>query len=63
MLAASFAVPTIKNDSGAILRFFEIAFVLVRFDHVARFIVNPDDSIMRRSSLRVVLHFFCFCRD
>jgi hypothetical protein len=26
--------------------FFEIAFVLVRLDHVARVIVNADDSIM-----------------
>jgi hypothetical protein len=38
--------PAIKNDSGAILRFFEIARVLVRFKHVARFIVNADYSIM-----------------
>jgi len=28
--------PAIKNDSGAILRFSEIALVLVRLDHVAR---------------------------
>jgi hypothetical protein len=44
--------PAIKNNSSAImsggpgrwpLRFFEIAFVLVRLDNVARFIVNADD--------------------
>ena len=28
------------------LRFFEIALVLVRFDHVARIVVNPNHSIM-----------------
>jgi hypothetical protein len=28
------------------LRFFELAFVLVRFDHVASFIVNADHSVM-----------------
>jgi hypothetical protein len=27
-------------------RFFEIAFVVVRFDHVARFIVKPNRSIV-----------------
>jgi hypothetical protein len=32
----------IKNDSGAILRFFENAFVLVRFDHVASVIINIE---------------------
>jgi hypothetical protein len=46
MLAASFCRPAIKNDSSAILRFFEIALVLVRLDHVARFIVNANHGIM-----------------
>jgi hypothetical protein len=41
-----FAVWQSKTILARILRFFEIAFVLVRFDHVARFIVNPDHSIM-----------------
>jgi hypothetical protein len=36
----------IKNDSGAILRFFEIALVLVRFNHVASRIVNAKQSIV-----------------
>jgi hypothetical protein len=38
--------PAIKNDSSAILRFFEIALVLVRVDHVARFIVNADLGVI-----------------
>jgi hypothetical protein len=36
----------IKNDSRAILRFFEIALVPVRLDHLARFIVNANHSIV-----------------
>jgi hypothetical protein len=46
IMAASFAVRQSKTILARILRSFEIAFVLVRFDHVARFIVNPDHSIM-----------------
>jgi hypothetical protein len=39
--------PAIKSDSSAIiLRFFEIAHVLVRLDHVACFIVNANHSAM-----------------
>jgi hypothetical protein len=34
-----------KKRQGA-SRLFEIALVLVRFDHVARFIVNADHGIM-----------------
>ena len=40
--------PAIKNDSSAILRLFEIALMLVRLDHVACFIVNADQSIVKR---------------
>jgi hypothetical protein len=42
--------PAIKNDSGAILRFFEITLVLVRLDHVGSFMEPapearpPEDS-------------------
>jgi hypothetical protein len=36
--------PAIKNDSTAILRFPELALVLVRLDHVARFIVNATSE-------------------
>jgi hypothetical protein len=38
--------PAIKNDSGAILPFLEIARVLVCRDHAASFIVNADHNIM-----------------
>ncbi len=43
------AHPAIKNDSGAILRFFEIAIVLLRLDHVASRIVNANQSILPRA--------------
>jgi hypothetical protein len=36
------------------LRFFELAFVLVRFNHIASFIVHADHSVMRAAvELRV----------
>jgi hypothetical protein len=35
-----------KRFSAIILGLFEIARVLVRFNHVARFIVNPNHSVM-----------------
>src|SRR6266404_3003122 len=38
--------PAIKSDSSAILRFFEVAIVLERFDHVARSIVNANHRSM-----------------
>src|SRR6266699_7156639 len=37
--------PAIENDSSAILWFFELARVLVRLDHVARFIVNTNYGV------------------
>jgi len=33
-------------DASKISPLFEIAFVLVRFDHVARIIVNANQSVM-----------------
>jgi hypothetical protein len=44
--ARSSCHPAITNDSTAILRFSEIARVLVRLDHVASFIVNANHCIM-----------------
>ncbi len=38
--------PAIRNDSSAIVRFFELGLVLVRFDHVASFIVNANHSVV-----------------
>jgi hypothetical protein len=40
----------------ATLPFFEIARVLVRFDHVARFIVNVDHSVMRAAEKLCVVN-------
>ena len=37
----------IKNDSRAILRFFELALMLARLDHVASVIGNANRGIMR----------------
>ena len=34
--------------------FFEVALVLVRFDHVARFIVNADHRVMRAAVMLCV---------
>jgi hypothetical protein len=34
------------NGVASVLRFFEITRVLMRFDYVARFIVNANHSIM-----------------
>jgi hypothetical protein len=45
-LAASFAIRQSKTILAATLRFFEIARVLVRLDHVASFIVNTHHGIM-----------------
>ena len=39
-------LPKCPLRSAARLPLFEIAFVLVRFDHVASFIVNANDGIM-----------------
>jgi hypothetical protein len=36
--------PAIKNNSSAILRLFELALVLVRFDHLASVIVNANHN-------------------
>jgi hypothetical protein len=35
-----------KTILAAILRFFEIARVLVRLDHIASFIVNANDGVV-----------------
>jgi len=35
----------------AALRFFEVARVLVRFDQIARFIVNANHSMMRSAAM------------
>ena len=43
----------LKTKTG-ISRVFEIALVLVRFDHVARRIVNANHGIMRATALRRV---------
>jgi hypothetical protein len=37
---------TAAQRGATCLSLFEIGRVLVRFDHVARFIVNPDHGIM-----------------
>ena len=44
-MAASFAVRQSKKDSSAILKLFEIPFVLVHFDHVASLILNGNHKI------------------
>jgi len=51
------ATPKWKRDVGRAktLRFFEIALVLVRFDHITRLIVNVNHGIMRPAAvLRVI---------
>jgi hypothetical protein len=40
------AMPAVVWLVDQLLRFFEIAFVIVRFNHVASFIVNANHSIM-----------------
>ena len=39
----------------------EIAFVLVRLDHVARFIVNANHSIMSAAAMLCVVHCVADC--
>ena len=43
------------------LRLFEIASVLVRFDHVARFIVNANHSTVRPATKRRVFDCIANC--
>jgi hypothetical protein len=38
--------PAIKNDSSAILRFFELALVFVHLNDIAAFIGNANQCIM-----------------
>jgi len=40
------AATTLKVMTDSILPLFEIARVLVRFDHVARFIINANHSVV-----------------
>jgi hypothetical protein len=36
----------LQTDASKNSQLFELATVLVRFDHVARFIINADNSVM-----------------
>jgi hypothetical protein len=53
--------PAIKTIVAAILRFFEIAVVLVRFDHVADSIIDANHSMMRSAAVHRISDCIADC--